>query len=159
MRASLGDPFVDDRAVARNPLQPLEQRIRRGEQVIQKPELAKVGNLRDVKAKQIVLQRLRRQIEKLDLIAHRDGGMRIVELLPGQPRLFDDRVERNARALRPRIGEPTHPAVRARQPLGTAGGRRRFAWHWLRLPNTASLARTAKSLADNSKPSSGRRTT
>jgi hypothetical protein len=112
-------------------LQPVEERLRRGKQVIQKPERTKVGSLRDMKAKQIVLQGRCRQIEKPDLVAHRDGRVRIIELLPRQPRFFDDRVERKPCALRPRISKSAHPAVRTWQPIDAAGRRRRFAWHWL----------------------------
>ena len=84
-----------------------------------------------MKAKQIILQGRCRQIEKFDLVAHRDGRVRIIELLPRQACLFDDRVERNPCALRSRVGKSTHPAVRTWQPIDAAGRRRRFAWHWL----------------------------
>ena len=131
MRASLRDPFVDDRAVASDPLHSVEEGLRRGRQVIQQPDGAKIRHLRDMESEQIVLQRRRRKIQELDLIAHRDGRARIIELLPGQPRLPEQRVESDARTLRSRIGEPAHRAMRARQPFGAAGTRWRFAWHWL----------------------------
>src|SRR5438045_76893 len=63
-----------------------------------------------MKSEQIVLQCRGRQIQKLDLIAYRDGSVRVIELLPCQPRLLDERVNRDTRVLRPRVPSRTKKA-------------------------------------------------
>jgi hypothetical protein len=82
-----------------------------------------------VEAEQVVLQRHRSKIQELDLVAHRNGRARIIELLPRKPRLLDERVERNAGLRGACVGEPAHRAVRARQPFGAGNRRTRFASH------------------------------
>ena len=56
VHAFLRYAFIDDRAVARSPLQGVDHGFRRGHRIIEQTDLAQIGKLSKVKSEELVFQ-------------------------------------------------------------------------------------------------------
>jgi hypothetical protein len=62
-------------------MQGITQSVRRSRYIIEKSELAQVRRLREVKAQQVILQRICCKVQKLNLIANIEPQGRILDLV------------------------------------------------------------------------------
>ena len=88
--------FIRDAAIAFRAVQSIGQYLRRRQNVIEQPDLAKIVVLRQMKSEKIILQRIGGELQKLDLALRAEAGSAIVDLLDRQPGARQQRSRINA---------------------------------------------------------------
>jgi hypothetical protein len=109
------DRLIRDRAVARHSLQGVAQHFRGRQDIIEQAGLSQVELPAQVKSQEVVLQGVRRQLDKPDLILGVDASAAILDLSAGQTRLVQQRLQVDSCRTRARAGEPRHQACGARE--------------------------------------------
>jgi len=111
----LKDALVDEDAVADASPQGVDQRLRRSQDVIQQPHLAKPALLRQMEAEEIVGQRIGDEVEEPDLVTGGETALLVGDLLSRQIRLLQQRPQRDPGALRARARQPGDESADVRQ--------------------------------------------
>ena len=88
-----GNAFVDDRAVSRAAFERVAHDVRGRRDIIEPAHLAKIGRLGKMKSEKIVLQGDSNEIEKPDLVADLEPRVGIFNVVKGQVRFFQNRLE------------------------------------------------------------------
>jgi hypothetical protein len=74
-----------------------------------------------MKSEQVVIERARRKVQKLDLSPNLEADTRVFHLVTGQARLNQQRVQCNRCRLRFEVGEARYHTRSARQPTDVLG--------------------------------------
>src|SRR5215510_1872137 len=85
--------LIVDHAVSRYTLERVAERLGRGQNVIQQPQLAQINVLGETKTEKFVLQCVPYKIEESDLVPDTDANVGILDLLRGQARTLDQRLD------------------------------------------------------------------
>src|SRR5262249_40145903 len=109
------DPLIGNLAVPRCPLQGFIQPLRRSEHVVKQTDLSEIEILAEMKSQEVILQRLRGKLQKLDLISNVDASGAILHLLLRQSGLAQQPLACRPRAARPQPGDAGNPAGGGRE--------------------------------------------
>src|SRR5215468_7685948 len=82
-----------DHAVSHHALERLAEGLGGSLHVVQQPQLAQLETLGETKSEKLVLQLVRYKIEESDLIPDPDANVWILDLLNGQSRALDQRLD------------------------------------------------------------------
>src|SRR5262249_48231078 len=83
--------FVDDAAIAHGLMQRVGQHVGRCDHIVDEAELAQLAIAGKVKAKQLVVQRVRGELQKPDLTLHRNARRSVIDLCEGQSGALKER--------------------------------------------------------------------